>query len=57
MADDKTTTAKPGGKRVSAAGRQDGDYEVELTGAKGGPIPPHRPFDEPTTGEKAASRE
>ncbi len=47
MADEKTTAAAKKAappKGTSAAGRQAGNYEVEITGAKGGPIPPHRPF-------------
>jgi hypothetical protein len=55
MADDKT--GAPGNaartpKGTSAAGRQDGNYTVKITGAKGGPIPAHRPFgDEPAAPE------
>ncbi len=47
MADDTANPKPAKRRRVSAAGRQDGDYKVEVTGAKGGPIPEHRPFDGP----------
>ncbi len=48
MADSENTTNQRTDRprRVSAAGRQDGDYTVEITGAKGGPIPEYRPFGE-----------
>lgn len=43
-------------RRVSAAGRQDGDYPVEFTTPpKGGPIPDHRPIDEPASAQQDAA--
>ncbi len=50
MADSDKAPKKATGdqrRRTSAAGRQDGDYAVEITGAKGGPIPESRPIAAP----------
>ncbi len=56
MADNDTTSQAPERKprRVSAAGRQDGNYTPPLISkGNGGPVPPYRPFDEPAAAAPA----
>ncbi len=59
MADDEAPkrSSKVQPRRVSAVGRQDGKYKVNLTGAKGGPIPEHRPFGEPVKAMQTPAEE
>ncbi len=43
----KKATGDQQRRRTSAAGRQDGNYEVEFTAPpKGGPIPDYRPVED-----------
>lgn len=52
MTDKPATAASDKPKRVSARGRQDGNYPAPIvTEPKGGPVPAHRPLDEPAAAE------